>query len=341
MITRRAALAGMAGIGATAMLSGVASSQAKANPRRIDVHHHTEPPFLLARTRAGLLAGSPYGNDVVAWTPERSLEQMDQWGIATAILSNPTAWASFKDEGPDLCRRSNEYSAQLRADHKGRFGFFGAVPLPDTDAALKEAAYALDTLKADGIGLITSYGDKWPGDPLFDPLFAELNRRKTVVFIHPTAPGCCGRLVPGIPAPTIEFMFDVTRCITAMLFRGVFTRYPDIRFIFTHDGAALPMLADRITRNAGVVKTSGFATQASAMAVLKRLHYDITTSTSRPALTALRAFVPVSQMLFGTDFPFLRPGDTVPGLDHFGFTAAELAAINRGNAEKLFPQLKV
>jgi predicted TIM-barrel fold metal-dependent hydrolase len=256
------------------------------------------------------------------------------------MISNPTNWSTLGDDGNALCRRTNEYVAQLRADHKGRFGLFGALPLPDIDAALKEAVYTLDTLKADGIGLVTSYGDKWPGDPLFDPLFAELNRRKTVVFIHPTAPGCCTRLVPGVPAPTVEFMFDVTRCITSMLFRGVFTRYPDIRFIFTHDGAALPMLADRITRNAGVVKTSGFASQEAAMAVLKKLHYDITTSTSRPALTALKALVPVSQMLFGSDFPFLKPAETVPGLEKFGFSATELHAINRGNAEKLFPQLK-
>lgn len=328
----------LVGLAATTLLPSFA--QAKPNPRRIDVHHHTVPPFLLERTRAALIASSPYANDVIAWTPEASLAQMDRWGIATAIISNPTQWSTFKDEANDLCRRTNEYTAQLCGDHKTRFGFFGAVPLPDADAALKEAAYALDTLHADGIQLVTSYGDKYPSDPQFDPLFAELNRRKTVVFIHPTAPGCCGHLVPGIPAPTVEFMFDVTRCITAMLFRGVFTRYPDIPFIFTHDGAALPMLADRITRNASVVKSSGFSTQAEAMAVLKRLHYDITTSTSRPALTALRAFVPPSQMLFGTDFPFLKPSDTVPGLESFGFSASELHAIDRGNAEKLFRRLK-
>src|ERR1700733_12132815 len=85
-------------------------TQTKTTLRVIAVLYHTEPPFLLERTRAGILAGSPYGSDVVAWPPERSLEQMDQWGIATAILSNPTQWASFKDEGPDLCRRTNEYS---------------------------------------------------------------------------------------------------------------------------------------------------------------------------------------------------------------------------------------
>ncbi|HEY3920198.1 MAG TPA: hypothetical protein VGL83_20575 [Stellaceae bacterium] len=123
-LSRRAVIAGL---GTATLLPDLAAAQSKANPRRIDVHHHTEPPFLLERTRAELLAGSPYGNDVVAWTPERSLEQMDRWGIATAILSNPTAWASFKDEASSLCRRSNEYSAQLRADHKGRFGFFGGA----------------------------------------------------------------------------------------------------------------------------------------------------------------------------------------------------------------------
>ena len=335
--SRRAMLAG---IGATTLLPHLDAAQGKPNPRRIDVHHHTVPPFLLERTRAQLIGSSPYANDVIAWTPERSLEQMERWGIATAMLSNPTAWASLGQDGTALCRRSNEYSAQLRGDHKGRFGIFAALPLPDVDAALKEAAYALDTLKADGICLITSYGDKWPGDPLFDPLFAELDRRKSVVFIHPTAPACCVRLVPGVPVPTVEFMFDVTRCITAMLFHGVFTRYPSIRFIFTHDGAALPMLADRITRNASVVRTSGFASQDAALAVLKQLHYDITTSTSRPAITALRAFVPVTQMLFGSDFPFLKPDDTVPGIERAGFNAAELAAINRGNAEKLLPRLR-
>jgi len=335
--TRRAVLAGLS---AAALLPEAAVAQPK-NPRRIDVHHHTLPPHLLARVRDSLIAGSPYGSEVVKWTPDASLQQMDRFGIATAMLSNTTAWLSFgRDEAPKLCRDTNDYSAKLRADHPGRFGLFAALPMPDVDAALKELDYAFGTLKADGIQLSTSYGDKWPGDPAFEPLFAELNRRKAVVFIHPTAPSCCARLVPGIPAPTVEFMFDVTRCITSLLFRGTFTRYPDIRFIFTHDGAALPMLADRITRNATVVKSAGFATKEAAMAQLKRLHYDVTTSTSRASLKGATALFPVSQLLFGSDYPYLTPEETVPGLESFGFGAAQLAAINRGNAERLFPRLK-
>lgn len=340
--TRRDVLAGLAGLAAaTAIPNAAALAQATANPRRIDVHHHTLPPRILDKTRDSLLAGSPYGAEVVKWTAEGSLAQMDQFGIATAILSNTTAWSSFpQDEARSLVRYSNEYSARMRADHPSRFGVFAALPMPDIEGSLAELAYACDTLQADGIQLSTSYSDKWPGDPAFDRVFEELNHRKTVVFIHPTAPGCCNRLIPGIPTPTVEFMFDVTRCITSMLFRGTFTRYPDIRFIFTHDGAALPMLADRITRNASVVKSAGFATQEAAMAQIKRLHYDVTTSTSRPALSAIREFVPVSQLVFGSDFPFLKPSETVPGLEAYGFTAAELAAINRSNAEQLFPRLR-
>jgi predicted TIM-barrel fold metal-dependent hydrolase len=336
-LARRWFIAGAAALITAAAVPRLGMAQAKRNPRRIDVHHHYLAPRYLERTRAALFAGSPYAAEVAKWTPAASLEQMDRFGIATAILSNPGAWRDFPlDEARSLVRDSNEFAARMRADHAGRFGVFAAVPMPDVDGALKEIDYAYADLKVDGVQLSTSYGDKWPGDPAFDPLFEELNRRKAVVFIHPSTPGCCARLIPGIPAPTVEFMFDVTRCMTSLLFRGTFTRFPDIRFIFTHDGAAMPMLAERITRNASVVKSTGFATKEAALAVLRRLHYDITTSTSRPALSALRAFVPVSQMLFGSDFPYLKPSETVPDLEAFGFRPAELAAINRGNAEQLF-----
>ena len=336
-LARRDLLAGAAAWAAAAALPGSATAQARRDPRRIDVHHHILPPRYLDRIRAGLVGSTPYADEVAKWTPAGSLEQMDRWGIATAILSNAGTWREFStDEARSLVRYSNDYAAQMRVDHKGRFGIFAAVPMPDVDGALKEIDYAYASLKVDGVQLSTSYGDKWPGDPAFDPLFEELNRRKAVVFIHPTAPGCCARLIPGIPAPTVEFMFDVTRCITSMLFRGTFTRFREIRFIFTHDGAALPMLAERITRNASVVKSAGFASKEAALNELKRLHYDITTSVSRPALNALRALVPVSQMLFGSDFPYLKPSETVPGLEAYGFRPEELAAINRGNAETLF-----
>ena len=153
------------------------------------------------------------------------------------MMSNPALWSWFaKDEAQALARENNGFAARLRDDHPGRFGVFAAIPLPDVDAALREIEYAFDTLKADGIGTTTNYGTTWPGDPAFDPVFDELNRRKAVVFIHPQSVACCRGLTPPVPNSTVEFMFDITRCIASLLYRGALTRFADIRFIFTHGG---------------------------------------------------------------------------------------------------------
>jgi predicted TIM-barrel fold metal-dependent hydrolase len=142
-----------------------------------------------------------------------------------------------------LARKCNEYSAQLVSDYPGRFGFFAALPLPDMEGSLREITYALDTLKADGIGLMTNYGDKWPGDPAFAPAFEELNRRKTVVYFHPTAPNCCKNLVPHVPTAFTELPNDTTRAVTSLLYSGSLARFRDIPFIFSHAGGTIPMLA--------------------------------------------------------------------------------------------------
>ena len=340
--TRRFVLAGLAGVGAAVSVGAGAFAQSAPDPRRIDVHHHLLPPRYLAAARERILAqSSSYAPVVLQWTPAKSLEQMDKYGIETAILSNPSLWTWFaKDEARALARDTNEFATGMGRDHPGRFGVFAALPMPDIEGSLKEIEYAFDTLKVDGAQLTTSYDDKWPGDPLFDPVFEELNRRKAVVFIHPAAPACCRSLIPGLAAPTIEFMFDVTRSIASLLYRGSFARFSDIRFIFTHDGGALPQLAERLTRNAAMIKDVAARNPGGGMAELQRLHYDITTSTSRPALSALKAFVPVSQMLFGSDYPYLTPPLTIDGLDAYGFAAADLAAINRANAAALLPRFK-
>jgi predicted TIM-barrel fold metal-dependent hydrolase len=314
-----------------------ARAQAR-NPRRIDVHHHILPPHYLAAAREHLLGVAVGYEQALQWTPEASLAQMDKYGIATAVTSNPSPWTWFApDDARHLVRDSNEYAAQLRRDHPGRFGMFASLPMPDIDGSLAEIDYAFGSLTTDGICLTTSYGDKWPGHPSFEPVFAELNRRKAVVFVHPASPNCCRGLVTGVPDPTLEFMFDITRCITSLLFSGTFSRLPDIRFIFTHAGGTVAQLGERIVRNAAIQKGTAERLPNGALYELQRLHYDITTSTSRPTLAALKELVPLNEIVFGSDYPYLPVALTVEGLERFSLAEADLDAINRGNAAALFP----
>lgn len=155
-------------------------------------------------------------------------------------------WFGDVQAARTLARKCNEYLAQLVRDFPDRFGFFAAVPLPDTEGSLQEITYALDTLKADGIGLMTNYGDKWPGDPAYAAVFDELNRRHAVVFVHPTPPNCCKNLVPHVPTAFTEFPHDTTRAVTSLLYSGSLARLRDIHFIFCHAVGTIPMLAGRI-----------------------------------------------------------------------------------------------
>jgi predicted TIM-barrel fold metal-dependent hydrolase len=213
--------------------------------------------------------------------------------------------------------------------------------LPDREGSLREIAYALDVLKADGLALVSSYDNKWPGDPTFGPVLAELNHRKAVVFIHPAAPGCCGHLMPGIPASTIEFLFDTTRAITSLLVNGTLSRFPDIRFIFCHAGGTMPMLAART--NAFVQRHKEIADRVpnGVSYELKKLYYDVANSTNPSSIAALMNLVPTSQMLFGSDFPYVPAAVTASGLDHFGLSSGDLQAVNRENAARLFPRLNL
>lgn len=224
----------------------------------IDLHHHILPPVYLAEARDRLVAKQQgyLPARVLSWSPQTTIAEIDQNGVATSIVSilTPGIWCGNSQSARTPARRCNEYAAQLVKDYPGRFGFFAAAPLPDTEGSLQEIAYALDVLKADGIGLLTSYGDKWLGDSAYAAVFEELNRRKAVVYFHPTGPNCCRDLIPHVPCVITELPHDTTRAITSLLFAGCFTRFRDIRFIFSHAGGTLPMLADRISRYSVQVK---------------------------------------------------------------------------------------
>jgi len=308
---------------------------------RIDTHHHVVPPCYLERHRDAILAvAHVHAPKLVEWTPAKSLEAMDRAGVATAItsISSPGVWFGDGAAARGMVRECNEFAAQMARDHKGRFGVFAALPLPDADASLREIEYAFDVLKADGIGLMTHFGEAYPGDPRFAAVFDELNRRKAVVYFHPTTPGYCSALLPEIPPPMVEFPFDTTRAILTLLFSGTFSRCQDIRFIFSHAGGTLPMLAHRIAAVTGTRKELAAQAPKGAMHEFRRLYYDVVNASNPISFNAIRQLAGIPQLLYGSDFPFWLPEMTASALAELGLAAEELRAVERDNALALFPR---
>ena len=276
------------------------------------------------------------------WTPATSLDMMDKAGVATAMLSPVQrlvmdSMSERSEKSRSLARQSNEYAAQLVRDHPGRFGIFAALPLPDADASLKEIAYAMDTLKADGIALWTSYMDKWVGDPAFWPAYEELNRRNAVVFYHPARASCCRKL-PG-QSGILEYDIDTARAIDSLLWNGTLSKFPNVRHIFSHSGGAFTVLAARIMDD--FPKNRADKVPNGVEYEIKKLFFDTAHASKAPALDALKDIVPVSQIMYGSDVPLRNYDLTDPGLDVYpGFSENDWKAVNRGNAERLFPRLK-
>ncbi len=336
--------AGALGVcGAFACLARSARAQgAGASGGLIDVHQHHLPPFFLAENRERIAAS--FGGRMSAawstWAPERTLEAMDQGGIQAGILSltSPGVWFGDAQEARKSARRVNDYAAGLGRDHPSRFGLFAVIPLPDTDGSLREIEYALDVLKADGIGLLTSYGDRWLGNRDFEPVFEELNRRKALVFVHPTVPLCCRTLLADVPPVIEEIPQDTARAIANLLYTGTLVKFREIRYIFTHSGGNLPMVYGRMLHNPP--KEIAARAPEGIDRELARLHYDIAANAYRPALAALAGLVPASQILFGSDTPFVPVSNTAAELAKFGFSDSELRAIRRENALRLLPRLR-
>ncbi len=316
-----------------------------ARPHRIDVHHHIVPQeYVESLARIGVTSSG--GIPFPEWSSEATIARMDKSGVATAMasISAPGVYFGNPDFARDLARRCNEILARLVSNHPGRFGAFAALPLPDVDAALKELQFALDTLKLDGVALLTSVGDQYLGDPAFDPLFEELNRRKTVVYTHPNVPP--GSDVPKLnwPAPLVEFIFDTTRAVTNMVLNGIFERFPDFPLILSHAGGAVPYIAGRIAL-ADKNPLAKEIVPKGVIAYLKGLYYDTALSATPYSFPSLRELADPSHILFGSDYPFAPEPDSWMGQTaecvekHGGFDQGELLAVERENALRLFPRL--
>jgi predicted TIM-barrel fold metal-dependent hydrolase len=341
--SRRAFIGALAATGTAALLPRGLLAQAPAH--RIDVHQHfVSPSYYAMLTRRNTPAAPVPG--FAAWrdfTPARVVENLDGLGIRTAMLSMtaPGVWFGDANEARGLAREMNEYAAaRMVGDHKNRFGLFAVLPLPDVEGSLREIEYALDTLKADGIGLLTSYGNAWLGDASFAPVLDELNRRKAVVYVHPTDAACCLGLLPKVPNQMLEYPMDTMRTITSLIVSDTATRCPDVRFIFSHAGGPLVGVAGRLLgQEMSADNLAKTPAPNSRLHHLRRFYYDTAASTNPINMQSLKMLVGVSQIVFGTDSPFVPAPPQVAGLKSIGFSADELARVERSNALALLPRL--
>ena len=310
----------------------------------IDVHQHVIPDLYKAElARVGVLGSGE--NPWPAWSMQRQLELMDELGIDAVLLSIASPGAYFGDVEftKKLVRGCNEVMTQMVADHPGKFGAMAFVALPDVQAACRDVEYALDTLKLDGINLQTHTAHRYLGHPEEDELYAELDRRKAVVFVHPQRPPVKGMPNYSFPAGYTELTFDTTRAITNLLYNGTLARFPNIRWIMPHMGGVTPFLLFRLSGIEDDPKAREKVPEGVAT-YLNRLYYDVAQSPSKLALNALLELADPSRILFGTDYPSARPAekvmrDTVAAVKSFdGFDEPLRQKVMSGNAQVLLPR---
>jgi len=296
---------------------------------RIDVHHHVVPPR--------------YADDsmpIKLPDTEAQLRSMDDWHIRTAITSlTPRVILKNLHRLREVARTCNEFQARMLLEHPTRFGAFALLPLPDVDGALEEMSYALDVLRLDGVGLFSSVNDRYLGDPSFDPVFDELDRRRAVVFIHPTHCEAPEHTRLRAPPFVVEYVFDTTRAVVNLIYTGTLKRCPDIRFIVAHGGGTVPFLAQRIAMMEG---HRGAKNVTGVIATLRSLYYEIASTTSGFALRSLQELADPRHILWGSDLPFVYGERLKEEVDHWeqydGFDAAGRVAVEELNALRLFPR---
>lgn len=339
--------AGIAGLaGCTSSVSGLSGEAARVSAGSVDVHAH----FVSKHYREMAIAsgfehpdGMPGFPD---WSSADMLAMMDRQNIERAILSVSSPGIHFGDDeaAGELARFVNREAFELSTTYPGRFGFFASLPLPDVSASLQEINYAFDQLGASGVILESNHHGVYPGDPEFDPLLEELNRRRAIVFLHPTSPNCSctiGRSnVQSLPAPILEFMFETTRVVTNLLYKQVPVRFPNIRFIIPHGGAAVPSLIDRIAFASSAIPSTGDLGPQQVLEQLSTFYYDLAGAPLPRQLPALRSFASDSKLLYGSDWPF-TPEPLVQKLkaglkQAFSEKPELLVAIQRDNALSLF-----
>ena len=302
---------------------------------RIDTHQHIVPPsyaeWLIAK---GMAAG---GMPIPKWSPEQALEIMAENGVDAAILSISTPGVHLGDdaEARRKARDMNEYAADVVRRYPDRFGFYASLVLPDLDGSLAEAAYAFDVLKADGIVLHCAVNNIYLGDPVWNPLMEELNRRKAVIFVHPSE--LSGPPAKGIPPFSADFLLDTTRAAISMAKAGLLERFSDLKIILSHGGGFVPYAAERIAR----ICSPNSDDYSAGVERLQRFYFDTALASSRFSLPSLLAFANSTHITFGTDWPYAtsdRAAHFTKLFTDYPLDDKQRRSIDRSNAEKLFPR---
>jgi predicted TIM-barrel fold metal-dependent hydrolase len=309
----------------------------------IDTHHHILPDFFWRETND---SHAPFGGLApLQWSKEAMISFMDDAGIDIAVMSvsTPGVHLGNSEKARSLARRCNDFAADLVRTRPDRFASFACIPLPDIDASLEELSYAVDVLRFDGLVLFTNSNGVYLGDATLEPVFEELERRKSVVFVHPNpSPDAVAHSL-GLPDNLIDFPTDTNRAVAQMHYTNRFARTPNVKYIFSHAGGSIPYLAARFAIIDEMEFVAGGEQRGTAADMFRRTYWDTALSASDPVFRMLRDVTGIDQVLFGTDFPYLRRDLAVKVkqriLESSELNHLEKHAVLGGNAALLFPRL--
>jgi len=351
--SRRQVLISAMALGANCLLGSSRAFAGDKAPvtRIIDVHHHFFPPVFQEASAKFLKAA--FGEIPAAirdWSPSVDIESMDRNGVSLAVINTsarpPEPGAVTIDAYRAQAREANDYAAKMVQDYPKRFAQFGFLPMPDVEGSLREIEYVLDQLKAPGIGMMTSYGNRWQGNPAFAPVLEELHRRKAVVFCHPLPAACCRALMPDVvpkESLLLEFPYDTGRAVASLLMSGAFSTYHDIRWVFCHCGDVVPALSGRMRNLIAEMpadEVAKFAPRGMDYE-LQRQFYDTADAAYGPSMAAIQSYVPATQIIFGTDYPYVSMESNLKELRERHLDRHQTQAIERDNVLRLMPRLSL
>jgi predicted TIM-barrel fold metal-dependent hydrolase len=309
----------------------------------VDLHHHAIPGFYWeASNEDGNAAG---GITPPRWSLEGAIAYLDEAGIDVAVPSISTPGVHFGDDATArrLARRVNEYLAEIKRDRPDRFGAFAILPLPDVEGSLEQIDYAFDVLELDGVSMLTNAGGSCLGDSRFDPVFAQLQRRAAVVFVHPTASPDPIAHTLGLPDALLDYPVDTSRAVAKLHYSNTFARTPDVKYVFAHAGGTIPFVASRFAIVDAMDVIPGAQERGTFADVLPRLHWDTASAFSDPVLQMLRSETGLGNVVFGTDYPYPRDAISIAGLRQLQHTAELDGSERRGvlgeSAAELIPRL--